>query len=126
MKTKTQNKIYEYPVNASHSTVLGYATTSIAGKGLWDELDWRGVREDGGSHIFNPAGGGYLHVRVMPEKYERLLCERRWYRVRCCHRIGSKWRGGVVADVRVKKRGKKWIWIVDVEQSEVPMNPMDP
>ena len=107
---------YEYPVDVKHSTVLGYTVTSKNGRRLWDELDWRGVRDDGGTHFMNPCGGEYLHVRVKPEaKYERLLKERRWYRVRCRHEIGTKWRGGIVTDVKVAKRKGQFYWIIETE-----------
>ncbi|MEE8427058.1 MAG: hypothetical protein V3S15_07205 [Woeseiaceae bacterium] len=109
-------KEYEYPVDVKHSTVLGYTATSNNGRRLWDELDWRGVRTDGGTHFMNPAGGEYLHVRVKPEgKHERLVKDRRWYRVRCRHEIGTKWRRGIVRDVEVIKRGQWWYWLVTTE-----------
>ena len=113
------NRTFEYPVNSLHSTVLGYTATSQYGKQLWGELDWRGVSQDGGTHIFNPAGGEYLHVRV---KYDCdqdgpqpcPVSNRRFYRVRCTHEIGTKRRGGIVQNVKVIKRSRHWFWIVDV------------
>ena len=109
-------RIYVYPVNARHSTVLGYTATSAFGKSLWDELDWRGVYQDGGTHLFNLAGGEYLHVRVKydAEQDGRSLKHRRWYRVRCVHEIGTKWRGGIVQGVQVEQRARQWFWIVAV------------
>ena len=109
-------KRFEYPVDAKHSTVLGYETTSKVGRHLWDELDWRGAWQYGGQHFMNPAGGEYLEVRVKPEgKYERLLLDRRWYRVRCRHEIGTVWRGATVTNVTVVKRKGHWFWIVATE-----------
>lgn len=111
--------VFGYPVNETHSTVLGYSAKSKHGKHLWDELDWRGVLEDRGEHLFNPAGGSYLHVRC---KYDSQhdgpkpcpVSNRRWYRVRCSHEIGSSWRGGVVKNVTVERRNNQWWWVVHV------------
>ena len=122
-QARTYLHTYSYPVNERHSSVLGYSATSQSGKRLWDELDWRGVREDGGTHIFNPVGGEYLHVRV---KYDRdwdgpLPCpveKRRSYRVRCWHEVGTDWRDGIVFDVKVEKQSRLWVWIVIVEKVE--------
>ena len=115
-------KTYEYPINENHSTVLGYTATSKFGRKLWDELDWRGVRQDGGQHFMNQSGGEYLHVRCKynPDQDGRKpvpLSHRRWYRVRCRHEIGTKWRAGHVADVKVKKSGKRWLWSIIVAES---------
>lgn len=122
MTSKTQAE-YLYAVDAAHSTVLGYTVVSKAGRHYWQELDWRGVRQDGGQHLFNPAGGEYLHVRCKHDSdmdgSDRSLANRRWYRVRCRHEIGTKWRGGIIADVKVKKlpRGQ-WQWVVIVEKGD--------
>ena len=121
------DRTYEYPVNERHSTVLGYTVTSQHGQHLWNELDWRGVRVDGGRHILNPCGGVYLHVRV---KYDAdqdgpqpaLLKHRRQYRVRCTHAVGWPWRGGTVTDVKVKKRARKWFWLVTVTKGVTNAN----
>lgn len=104
-------------VSPEHSSVLGYGAWAAYGRELWDTLDWRAVRTDGGRHMLNPDGGDYLHVRVKAEDWYEWwrLAGRRWYRVRCRYRIGLRWRGGVVTDVRVAKEGKKWYWFVDVD-----------
>ena len=114
-------RCFEYLVDHRHSTVLGYTATSRCGGHFWQELDWRGVRTDGGQHLFNPCGGEYLHVRV---KYDReldywSLADRRWYRVRCRHEIGTSWRGGIVRDIKVFKRGRQWFWQVCVALTEL-------
>ena len=119
MKNDEATRAFEYPINERHSSVLGYWAMSQFGKRCWGELDWRGVRIDGGTHFFNQAGGAYLHVRV---KYDRdqdgpLPCpvkNRRWYRVRCWHEIGTKWRGGTVNNIKIKQESGQWIWVVTV------------
>ena len=123
-------RTFFYPVNERHSSVFGYSATSKFGKRCWDSLDWRAMRRDGGTHIFNTVGGEYLHVRV---KYDQdqdgpLPCpvsHRRWYRVRCWHEIGTAWRNGVVSDVKLEKRSgysrqRKclWLWVVVVENGD--------
>ena len=114
-------RAFVYVVDQQHSTVLGYSATSKTGARLWGELDWRGVRQDGGQHFFNPCGGQYLHVRCKydPDQDGAKPCpvsHRRWYRVRCRHEIGSEWRGGSVKDVEAQKRGRTWVWIVHVDR----------
>jgi hypothetical protein len=100
-----------YPVEANHSTVLGYGATSKAGKPMWAALVWAGARKDGGAHMMNPTGGEYLHVRVKP------LTDGCWYRVRCSHSRGNRWRGGVVENVEVKQKRGKWHWHVTVSSN---------
>ena len=108
----TGSRTLVYPVEAKHSTVLGYGATSQAGKPLWAALVWAGARKDGGAHMMNPTGGEYLHVRVKP------LTDGCWYRVRCSHYIGNRWRGGVVENVEVKQKRGKWHWRVTVSSND--------
>lgn len=69
--------------------------------------------------MMNPLDGEYLHVackwdRIMDGPGKPTKKSRRWYRVRCKHHIGSKWRGGVVTEVRVRKHRGLWEWVVSV------------
>lgn len=105
------SRTFVYAVEAKHSTVLGYGATSQVGKKLWASLVWAGARKDGGSHMMNPTGGEYLHVRVKP------LADGCWYRVRCAHYIGNRWRGGVVQNVQLKQKRGKWHWRVTVSSN---------
>ena len=110
-------KEFFYPVDAKHSTVLGHAGDSKVGRQLWGELDFRHVQTDGGVNFFNPTGGEYLHVRCKydPRQDEP---ENRWYRVRCKHYVGSKWRGGIVVNVLLRADGDGWKWVVVTELEE--------
>lgn len=97
------------PITAANSTVLGYGATTITGAKMWSELDWKGVRTDGGKHFINPAGGEYLHVAVKLWPGETKE-DRRWYRVRPAYYPGRKFRGREVADVKVCQVGSDWFW----------------
>jgi len=115
MSVKASPRTYEYPVNERHSTVLGYPAKT-SGRGFWSELIWDDeVRTDGGQHFLNPCGGEYLHVKAADpgEDWDGV-----WFRVRCVHEIGSKWRGGVVSGVRVERRHHGWFWIVEVTNEQ--------
>lgn len=118
--TREHERVYEYPVNALHSTVLGYATSSKGGKQLWAELDWRGVFKDGGIPDWQ-----YLHVRCYYNRDQDgpppvPLRYRREYRVRCLHYPGTRWRRGIVTAVEVVKRRGKWFWIVTTSKKPTP------
>jgi len=108
------SRTYVYPVEAKHSTVLGYGTQSQMGKKLWATLHWPGAWKDGGAHLLNPTGGDYLHVKVKP------LADGCWYRVRCAHYVGNRWRGGTVQKVEVIKQRNKWHWRVTVSSNDEP------
>jgi len=95
---------------------------------MWAELDWRKTRKDGGRHLMNPQGGEYLHVRCKPSKAMDgggyiPAYDRRWYRVRCAHEIGSKWRNGIVADVRLELSAHGWEWVITVSENVTTLAP---
>ena len=101
--------IYTYPVNALHSTVLGYSPLTKYGRSFWDALDWEHVQVDSGKHAFNPAGGYYLHVSAKLAEGDIV-----YYRVRCAHEIGTSWRRGVVKNVGLAMTRGEWEWVVTV------------
>lgn len=106
------------PVDSAASEVLGYRRTSGGGRSLWRELDWSRWYVDGpAAHIFNPAGGLYLHVRVKYSPAEdgptppRNPDHVRWYRVRCFY-AGRKLRGLVATTVGIAAKDGALHWIV--------------
>ena len=114
---------YEYHVDPQHSTVLDCPASCGHGARYWSELDWSYAFKVSGRHVFNVHGGEYLHVRVQHDpRHDGPIKEcppamRRQYRVRCRRAIGTKWRGGIVKDVRVEGCiDDGWKWIVTVEE----------
>jgi hypothetical protein len=112
-------RIYHLPVdNPKHTEVLGYHCTTPAGKGQWDQLDWRDwwIDYSGEGHLFSHPCCMYFHVRTK-NKYRG-----RWdgtvYRVRCWH-AGVRYRGRKVTSVSVGFEKGKLIWIVRTETAKL-------
>lgn len=117
-----------YPVSDRNSTVLGYGALSRYGARLWRELDWRAAYKDGGVHILNPCGGAYLHVRCRWSRDmdgpSKRLKDRRWYRVRCRHAIGRKFRGLVIKSVDVALKNGRWFWLLSATRKTHSRKPL--
>ncbi len=105
-------RTFEYSVNRLHSTVLECDAMTMAGKKLWNELDWKCVQRNNGQDNFYTSEAEYLIVRV---KHDRVSDVPRFYPIRCKYRIGLALRGGIVVDVEVEKIRCRWTWTVYVK-----------